>query len=90
MPTQVPTLPDDPSVPANRRAWEVFAKWEKPLLCAFSDNDPVTGGGDAVLRSRVPGAKGQPHVTIHGGGHFLQEGRGGELASVVADFVKSS
>ena len=40
-----------------------------------------------VFRERVPGAKGQPHVTISGGGHFLQEGRGVELARVVADFV---
>jgi haloalkane dehalogenase len=88
MPSQVPTLPDDPSVPANQRAWEVFSKWEKPFLCAFSDNDPVTRGGDAVMRARIPGAKGQPHVTIRGGGHFLQEGRGEELAQVVADFVK--
>jgi len=90
MPSQVPTLPDDPSVPANRRAWEAFSAWEKPFLCAFSDNDPVTGGGDAVMRERIPGPKGQPHVTIKGGGHFLQEGRGEELARVVADFVKSS
>ena len=90
MPSQVPTLPDDPSVAANRAAWEVFSKWEKPFLCAFSDNDPVTGGADAVMRERIPGAKGQPHTTIKGGGHFLQEGRGEELARVVADFVKSS
>ncbi len=88
MPSQVPTLSDDPSLEANARAWEVFSKWTKPLLCAFSDNDPVTRGGDAVFRERVPGAKGQPHVTIAGGGHFLQEGRGVELARIVADFVK--
>jgi haloalkane dehalogenase len=88
MPSQVPTLPDDPSLAANRRAWEVFSKWEKPFLCAFSDNDPVTGGADATFRERVPGTRGQPHVTIAGGGHFLQEGRGPELARVVADFVK--
>ena len=75
----------EPAAPGTRSM-----KWEKPFLCAFSDNDPVTGGGDAVMRSRIPGAKGQPHVTIKGGGHFLQEGRGEELARVVADFVKSS
>jgi haloalkane dehalogenase len=87
MPSRVPTLPDDPSIPANRRAWEVLARWDKPFLCAFSDNDPVTRGGDAVFRERVPGARGQPHVTIAGGGHFLQEGRGVELARIVAAFV---
>jgi haloalkane dehalogenase len=90
MPSQVPTFPDDPSVAANRRGWEVLAKWDKPLLCAFSDNDPVSGGGDIRFRKEVPGAQGQPHVQIKGGGHFLQEGRGEELAGIVVNFVKSS
>jgi haloalkane dehalogenase len=90
MPSQVPTLPDDPSLPANLRAWEVLSSWEKPFLCAFTDNDPVTRGADRVLRERIPGAKGQPHTTIQGGGHFLQEGRGERLAEIVAAFVKSS
>ena len=90
MPSQVPTLSDDPSLPANLKAWEVLSKWEKPFLCAFSDNDPVTAGADQVLRERIPGTKGQPHQTIHGGGHFLQEGRGEQLARIVVDFVKRS
>ena len=29
-----------------------------------------------VLQARIPGAAGQPHTTIDGGGHFLQEDRG--------------
>ncbi len=90
MPSQVPTLPDDPSVPANRQAWEVLSRWQKPFLCAFSDNDPVTRGADRELRERIPGAAGQRHVTISGGGHFLQEGRGEELARVVVAFVKAA
>jgi haloalkane dehalogenase len=90
MPSQVPTLPDDPSLAANLRAWEVLSKWEKPFLCAFSDNDPVTRGAERPLRARIPGAEGQPHTTIEGGGHFLQEGRGEALAGIIANFVKSS
>jgi haloalkane dehalogenase len=90
MPSQVPTLSDDPSLPAQARAWEVFSKWEKPFLCAFADNDPVTRGGDSLFRERVPGAQGQPHTTIEGGGHFLQEGRGEVLANLIVDFIKSS
>jgi len=90
MPSQVPTLPDDPSVEANRRAWQVFQKWEKPFLCAFSDNDPVSSGGDRPFREGVPGAQGQSHTRIEGGGHFLQEGRGDVLAKIVADFVAST
>ncbi len=89
MPSQVPTLPDDPSIEANRRAWGVLGKWEKPLLCAFSNNDPVTAGADQRFERDVPGARGQAHRTIEGGGHFLQEGRGEQLAKIVADFISS-
>jgi haloalkane dehalogenase len=82
-PVLVPTRPDDPAAAANRAAWEVLARWEKPFLTAFSDGDPITRGGERVFQQRVPGAKGQPHVVIEGGGHFLQEDRGEELARVV-------
>jgi haloalkane dehalogenase len=90
MPSQVPTLPGDPSEAANLRAWEVFQKWEKPFLTAFSNNDAVSGGGEKVFQDRVPGAAGQPHVSIDGGGHFLQEGRAEALSNVIIDFVKAS
>ena len=43
---------------------------------------------EAVLEAKIPGAQGQPHTTIRGGGHFLQEDRGEELANVVVDFVR--
>jgi haloalkane dehalogenase len=86
-PLLVPTAPDDPASAANRAAWEVLGRFDRPFLCAFSDSDPITSGADATLRGRIPGAVGQPHTTIVGGGHFLQEDRGPELASVVAAFV---
>ena len=75
---------------ANRKAWQVLGTWTKPFLCAFSDGDPVTRGGDRAFQSRVPGTKDQPHTTIAGGGHFLQEDKGEELARVVVDFVAKS
>jgi haloalkane dehalogenase len=86
-PLLVPTRPDDPASEPNRRAWAVLREWTKPFLTAFSDSDPVTKGSDRFLRESIPGAAGQPHTTIAGGGHFLQEDRGEELAAVVADFV---
>lgn len=86
-PSLVPTAPDDPAAPANRKAWEVLRRWERPFLTAFSDSDPVTRGGDRVFQSQVPGAKNQPHATIKGAGHFLQEDRGEELAAIVVDFI---
>lgn len=89
MPSQVPTLLDDPSLEANQKAWDFFYQCEIPLLCAFSDNDPVSRNAAPILKKNIPGAQGQPHREIQGGGHFLQEGRGEELAGIVADFVLS-
>jgi haloalkane dehalogenase len=87
-PSLVPTSPDDPAVPANRAAWATLRSFDKPFLCAFSDSDPITKGGERAFLGVVPGAAGQPHVTIEGAGHFLQEDRGPRLAEVVADFIR--
>jgi len=89
-PTLVPTSPSDPAAAANHAAWATLATFDRPFLTAFSDGDPITGGGDAVFRRTVPGAQGVEHVTIAGGGHFLQEDRGPELARVVAHFVAAT
>jgi haloalkane dehalogenase len=86
-PTLVPTRPDDPASGANRRAWEVLRRWEKPFLTAFSDGDAITRGADRLFQQLIPGAADQPHTTIKGAGHFLQEDRGEELAGVVVDFI---
>jgi len=86
-PVLVPITPDDPAAGPNRKAWGALRRFDKPFLTAFSDKDPITRGGDHLLQEAIPGAKGQPHTTIAGGGHFLQEDRGEELARVVIDFV---
>ena len=90
MPTHVSILPGDPSTEANEAAWKVLESWDKPFLCAFADNDPVTRGAEQGFIARVPGAKTLTHPTIQGGSHFLQEGRGVELATIVADLVAST
>jgi haloalkane dehalogenase len=87
-PLLVPTSPDDPAAEPNRAAWKELEQWTKPFLTAFSDKDPVTRGGEKVLQAAIPGAAGQPHTTIAGGGHFLQEDCGPELAVVVIDFIE--
>jgi haloalkane dehalogenase len=86
-PSLVPTKPDDPAAEANRKAWEVLSAFTKPFLTAFSDGDPITRGGDHIFQKRVPGAQGQPHTTIKGAGHFLQENKGAEFAKVIVDFI---
>src|SRR3954471_18005795 len=84
-PALVPTSPNDPAAAANRAAWESLARFDKPFPPAFSDGDPITGGGDRVFQKLVPGARGRPHTTLAGGGHFLQEDVGPELARVVVE-----
>lgn len=86
-PVLVPTKAHDPEAAANRQAWLALRQWHKPFLTAFSDGDPIMRGYDRVFQQLVPGAQGQPHVTIRGAGHFLQEDKGQELAAVVADFI---
>lgn len=71
-PTLVPVSADDPANEANRRAWQVFEAWDKPFITCFSNGDPITRGIDRQFLERVPGTRGQPHTTLHGG-HFLQE-----------------
>jgi haloalkane dehalogenase len=89
-PALVPTTPDDPASQPNRAAWEVLDRWTKPMLCAFSDHDPVTGGGERMFLRRVPGTEGQAHTTIEGAGHFLQEDKGPELATVLNGFIAAT
>ncbi len=89
-PMLVPSRPDDPAHDANVAAWVGLAAFDRPFLCAFSDSDPITKGADRHLKERIAGAQGQPHTTIVGGGHFLQEDQGEALARVVVDFVNSS
>ena len=69
----LPTRPDNPMYPANHEAWKVFEQWTKPVLTIFSDMDVVAPDGWRPIVDRIPGAAGQPHVILEGGGHFLQE-----------------
>jgi haloalkane dehalogenase len=89
-PLLVPIAADDPAAPANRAAWQVLERFEKPFLTAFSDGDPVTRGADVALQQRIPGARGQQHATLSGGGHFLQEDCGEAFARVVVGFIAAT
>jgi haloalkane dehalogenase len=89
-PLLVPTSSDDPASDANRAAWKVLEHFDRPFLTAFSDGDPITAGNDKPLQTRIPGAAGQPHTTIAGAGHFLQEQKGPELAQVIVDFIAAT
>jgi len=89
-PGLIPQAPDDPGTPRQREGWAQLVTFDKPFLCAFSDSDPITRGADGPLLKLIPGTAGREHPTIVGGGHFLQEDRGRELADVVVSFVRST
>jgi haloalkane dehalogenase len=89
-PTLVPTRPDDPAAEPNRKAWQKLMACNLPFLTAFSDSDPIMKGLDKFLQKVIPGAKNQQHTTIIGGGHFLQEDKGEELAEVVNAFIAAN
>jgi haloalkane dehalogenase len=86
MPTIVPTRPDDPATVPNRAAWDVLRRLDVPLLCAFSDGDPITAPMLPLLQE-LPGAVGREHPTITGAGHFLQEDAGPALAAEIVKFL---
>ncbi len=89
-PALVPITPQHGSVAENKAAWKVLETFTKPFLTAFSDSDPVTKGGDLIFHARVPGTKGQKHVTITDAGHFLQEDKPVEIADLINGFIAST
>ncbi|MEP3654673.1 MAG: haloalkane dehalogenase [Litorimonas sp.] len=82
-PALVPTDPSMAGVAENIEAWKILSAWNKPFLTGFSDQDPVTKGGENIFQKLVPGAKGQPHTILKGGGHFLQEDVHAELSEML-------
>lgn len=89
-PTLVPITTEHASVTENRAAWTVLERFEKPVLTAFSDKDPVTAGGEKVFIERIPGARAQPHTIIAGAGHFLQEDAPEPLSALIDSFIRST
>ena len=86
-PSLYPDGADHPSNIANKAAWEVLYKWDKPVLTCFSDSDPVTAGGFKPFEKHIPGAQGQKHTIITGAAHFLQEDKPEELVALLRQFI---
>ncbi len=87
-PKLVPIMSDNPASEANRKAWGVLQQWGGSVLTLFSDQDAVTAGGEKPFQKLMIGAKDQPHEIIQGGGHFLQEDKGEEIAQKIVAWLK--
>jgi haloalkane dehalogenase len=90
MPGLVPYRPDDPASAANRAAWQQLSGSNTPMLVAFSDSDPITGGMRPILIRAMAGAAAREHPVIADAGHFLQEDAGPDLAAAVVAFVRAT
>jgi haloalkane dehalogenase len=86
----IPLRPYDEAAILNRKTWRAVADFDKPWLTVFGNSDPCTGGWDQIYQERVPGARGQPHVTLERAGHFLDEDRPKEFAKITLDFIRSA
>lgn len=84
-PTLVPVFREEDEVQENKAAWRELRKFDKPFMLAFSDNDPVTAGGDRRFMQQVPGCQGIDHRTIKGAGHFLQQDKPEACVQAILD-----
>jgi haloalkane dehalogenase len=85
MPMQVPIIPDS-SLAAQKKARDFFKSWNKPFLCAFAGNDPITNSMEKDVLKMCPKALKAPYV---GGGHFYQWTKPKELSDIITKFVKA-
>ncbi len=88
-PLLIPLQPDNPGVPQASATWAFLERWRKPFLTVFGDEDAVAykAGAQSVFVERIPGARGQDHVVLHGPNHFIQEDAPAELVEIIDSFV---
>jgi haloalkane dehalogenase len=87
-PLIVPMSEDDAGAAEMAAVRDALGNWEKPVLVAFSDSDPVFPYPKAgeQFTALMPTAGEQ--VRVEGAAHFLQEDRGFEIAdAIVREFA---
>lgn len=86
-PGLIPGSAQEPGSHTSRKIWAALEQWRKPFITCFSSGDIMTRGQDRQMQRRIPGAHGQPHVTLRGG-HFLQEDNPEQFARIIIDAMK--
>jgi haloalkane dehalogenase len=84
-PLLVPLSEEDPGAAEMLAVRDALSRWDKPVLVAFSDGDPVFPFPRAGERftALIPTAGEQ--VRIEGGAHFLQEDRGPQIVDAMLE-----
>src|SRR5919201_4581651 len=86
-PLIVPISDDWPGASEMRAVMDELSRWNKPVMVAFSDQDPVfpfPGAGEAFT-TIIPTAGEQ--IRIEGAAHFLQEDCGERIAEEMLRFM---
>ena len=86
-PSLIPLFPDEPEVAENRAAWQVLKQFDKPFMCAFADDDPVTARWRQAVPGQVPGCQGVEHRTIAPAGHFVQQDQPEQCVQAILDIT---
>ncbi|MEM1155685.1 MAG: hypothetical protein AAGI44_16230 [Pseudomonadota bacterium] len=72
----------------SKAAWQKLGTFTKPVLTLSGNRDPISRGLEKLIHQRIPGAKGQNHKIVKGGGHFIQEDKPEELVSEILSFLE--
>ena len=88
-PLIVPLEPNDPAAVKMSEIREELKRWEKPVLVAFSDSDPIFQPKvGQTLVDEIPGA--EELKVIEGASHFLQEDQGAKIADEILAFTTNN
>lgn len=87
-PLLVPLSSTHPSAPLCRDAWELLSGLATPMVLAFGAHDDITGAMQPLLARGVPGTGDQPHRTVEGAGHFIQEDAPAACVEVVLEILE--
>lgn len=89
-PALLPTTPACVMLPDNFEAWKTIEHFERPVVTIYSDKDIIAPEGWKDLVERIPGAVGQPHQILEGGGHFLQEDISEAYTAALLDWLQAT
>jgi len=85
-PAIIPTSAEAAGAREMMETVEALARWDKPALVMFSDQDPIFPvAAGRLFQQLIPGAQ---FKVIEGAGHFLQEEKGEAIAGEILAFME--
>ncbi|GAB1420488.1 haloalkane dehalogenase [Anaerolineales bacterium] len=89
-PLMIPLEANQPEALIFQQTREKLRSFNGPTLVMFSEDDPVTAGGEQFFHQLIPGAQRYRPVIIKNAGHFLQETQGPQLSKYILRFMEKT